>query len=82
MPLYFFHFVWPDEAIKDTKGVQLEGFSAAYWHACDLVHQVRGSFCDVDEDWIIEISDGTDAQPTVVLPAMVPRLGLRRQSGQ
>jgi hypothetical protein len=36
-----------------TKGVELEGFTAAYRHACGLVHQVRIRFSDADEDWWI-----------------------------
>jgi hypothetical protein len=79
MPRYFFHFVWPDDAVRDTKGVELEGFSAAYSHACGLVHQVRVSFSDADEEWLIEISDGKGGEPTLVPPAMVPRLRSRRQ---
>jgi Domain of unknown function (DUF6894) len=39
MPRYFFHFVWPDDAVRDTKGVELEGLEAAYRHAIGLVHQ-------------------------------------------
>jgi hypothetical protein len=75
MPPYLFHFVWPDEAIGDTEGGQLEDFSVAYRHACDLV---RGGFCEPNEDWFIKISDGTDVRPAVALPARVPRLRLRR----
>ena len=37
MPRYYFHFIWPDDAVRDTKGVELEGFTAAYRHACGLV---------------------------------------------
>jgi hypothetical protein len=82
MPRYFFHFVWPDDSVRDTKGLELEGFGAAYRHACKLVRQVRVSFSDGDEDWWIEISDGTGGEPAVVHPAMVPALRSRWQSGQ
>jgi hypothetical protein len=72
MPRYYFHFIWPDDAVRDTKGVELEGFTAAYRHACALVHQVRIRFSDADEDWWIEVSDGVGGKRTLVLPAMVP----------
>jgi hypothetical protein len=52
--------------------VELEGFTAAYRHACGLVQQVRIRFSDADEDWWIEVSDGVGGKPTLVLPAMVP----------
>ena len=72
MPRYYFHFIWPDDAVRDTKGVELEGFTAAYRHACGLVQQVRIGFSDADEDWWIEVSDGVGGKRTLVLPAMVP----------
>ena len=78
MPRYYFHFRWPDDAFKDTEGVELEGFPAAYRHACGLVHHVRVRFSDADEDWWIEISDGLSGMPTVILPAMIPAPGRRR----
>ena len=68
MPRYFFHFVWAEDAVKDEQGVELEGLSAAYWHAIDMVHRVRVKFPDADNDWIIEITDETDRKPLVVLP--------------
>ena len=68
MPRYFFHFVWAEDAVKDEQGVELEGLSAAYWHAIDMVHRVRVRFPDADKDWIIEITDETDRKPLVVLP--------------
>jgi len=72
MARYYFHFIWPDDAVRDAKGVELEGFTAAYRHACRLVHQVRIRFSDADEDWWIEVSYGIGGKPTLVLPAMVP----------
>jgi len=38
MQRYYFHFLWPDDAVRDTEGVELEGFDAAYHYACRLVH--------------------------------------------
>jgi hypothetical protein len=68
MPRYFFHFVWPGDAVRDTKGVELEGLEAAYRHAIGLVHQVRARFSDADDDWLIEISDETGGKPLVNPP--------------
>ena len=35
MPRYYFHFKWPDDAVRDTQGVELEelhrGLSACVW---------------------------------------------------
>ena len=81
MPRYYFHFMWPDDCVRDTKGVELEGFSAAHRHAYGLVQQVRAYFPDADEHWWIEISDGIDGKSTAMLPAMVPGRRLRRLSG-
>jgi uncharacterized protein DUF6894 len=78
MPRYYFHFMWPDDAVRDTIGVELEGFSAAYQCACGLVHQVRIRFPGTDENWWIEVSDGINYKPIVILPAMVPGAKLRR----
>ena len=80
MPRYYFSFRWPDDAVTDAKGVELESFADAYRHACGLVQQVRGRFSDADEDWWIEISDGLSGNPTVILPSMVPMPGRRRFS--
>ena len=41
MPRYHFHFTWPDDAVRDTQGVELEGFGAAYRHACVPVSLVQ-----------------------------------------
>jgi hypothetical protein len=71
MPRYYFHFLWRDDAVFDKDGVELEDYTAAYHHACGLVQQVRSRFPAADEDWWIEVDDGT-ATPTTVLPAMVP----------
>ena len=68
MPRYFFHFVWAEDAVKDEQGVELEGLSAAYWHAMDMVHRVRVKFPDAGNDWLIEIADETNRKPLVVLP--------------
>ena len=70
MQRYYFHFLWPDDAVRDTEGVELEGFDAAYQYACRLVHLVRQRFPAADEDWWIEIDGGT-GKPTALLPAMV-----------
>jgi hypothetical protein len=51
MPRYYFHFVWPHDAVRDTEGVELNSFSSAYGHACGLVHQVRSNFYDLEENW-------------------------------
>jgi hypothetical protein len=77
VPRYYFNFRWPDDAVTDTEGVELESFADAYRHACGLVQQVRGRFSDADEDWWIEISDGPSGNPTVILPSMVPMPGPR-----
>jgi hypothetical protein len=71
MPRYYFHFLWADDAVFDKDGVELEDYAAAYHHACGLVHQVRSRFPTANENWWIEVSDGTGT-PTTVLPAMVP----------
>ena len=71
MPRYYFHFRWADDAVKDTEGVELEGFDAAYHYACGLVQQVRRRFPAADEGWWIEVSDGI-SKPTAVLPAKIP----------
>ena len=71
MPRYYFHFMWPDDAVRDTKGVEMEDFTAAYRHACGLVHQVRIRFSNTDADWWIEVSDDANEKTTVILPAMV-----------
>ena len=70
MGRYYFHFRWPDDAVRDTEGVELEGFDAAYHHACGLVQQVRNRFPAADDGWWIEISDGIST-PTALLPATV-----------
>ncbi|HEU0016860.1 MAG TPA: hypothetical protein VFQ31_00650 [Methyloceanibacter sp.] len=71
MQRYYFHFLWPDDAVRDTEGVELQGFDAAYHYACRLVHQVRSRFPAADEDWWIEVDDGSN-KPVVVPPAIVP----------
>ena len=81
MPRYFFHFVWPNDAVRDTKGVELEGLEAAYRHAIGLVHQVRVRFSDADNNWLVEISDETGGKPLVVLPSTVPTPRRRRPRG-
>ena len=78
MPRYYFNFRWPDDAVTDAEGVELESFADAYRRARVLVQQVRGRFSDADEDWWIEISDGPSGNPTVILPSMVPMPGPRR----
>jgi hypothetical protein len=81
MPRYFFHFVWPNDAVRDTKGVELEGLEAAYRHAIGLVHQVHVRFSEADNNWLIEISDETGGKPLVVLPSTVPGPSRRRPTG-
>jgi Domain of unknown function (DUF6894) len=71
MPRYYFHFLWPDDALFDKEGVEFDEYEAAYHHACGLVQLVRSRFPAADEDWWIEVDDGTGT-PTTVLPAMVP----------
>ena len=71
MQRYYFHFRWPDDAVFDQEGIELENFAAAYLHACGLVRQVLTRFPEADEGWWIEISDGA-ATATTVLPTMVP----------
>lgn len=70
MQRYYFHFLWADDAVRDKEGVALQGFDAAYSYACRLVHRVRSHFPAAEEDWWIEVDDGSN--PIVVLPAMVP----------
>ena len=74
MPRFYFHFTWCDDAVRDTEGVELEGFSAAYRHACALVHQVRARFSSGEEDWWIEVSEGIGEKTTIILPAMVAKI--------
>ena len=81
MPRYFFHFVWPNDAVRDTKGVELEGLEAAYRHAIGLVHQMRVRFSDADNNWLVEISDETGGKPLVVLPSTVPAPSRRWPTG-
>lgn len=71
MQRYYFHFLWPDDAVFDPEGIELENFAAAYLHACRLVRQILTRFPEADEGWWIEISDGA-ATATTVLPTMVP----------
>jgi Domain of unknown function (DUF6894) len=71
MPRFYFHFTWSDDAVRDTEGVELEGFSAAY---CALVQQVRARFSGAEENWWIEVSEGVGGKTTVILPAMVPKI--------
>ena len=71
MQRYYFHFPWPDDAVRDTEGVELESFAAAYHYAWGLVQQVHSRFPHAHEDWWIEIDDGSN-KPVAVLPAMVP----------
>jgi hypothetical protein len=78
MPRYFFHFVWSDVAVRDSKGVELEDLEAAYRHAIGLVRQVRVRFSDSDDDWLVEISNETGEKPLVVLPSIVPRPHTKR----
>jgi Domain of unknown function (DUF6894) len=77
MPRYYFHFLSPDDAVLDKEGVELEGYEAAYDHACGLVHQVRIRFPASKENWWIEIGDGTGT-PATILPAMIPGTNIRR----
>jgi hypothetical protein len=71
MQRYYFHFLWPDDAVRDTEGVELEDFNAAYHYAWRLVQQVHSRFPHTQEDWWIEVDDGSN-KPVAVLPAMVP----------
>ena len=77
VPRYFFHFVWPDDAFRDTKGLEFEGLVPAYWHAMGLVRRVRYDFPDAGNDWLIEIGDETGRKPLVVLPTSGPAFGRR-----
>ena len=77
MPRYFFHFVWPDDAFRDTKGLEFEGLVPAYWHAIGLVRRVRYDFPDAGNDWLIEIGDEAGRKPLVVLPMSGPSFGRR-----
>jgi Domain of unknown function (DUF6894) len=70
MPRYYFHLLWSDDEARDTQGLELDGFDAAYKYACGLVRQVRHRFPHADEDWWIEVGDGI-SPPTAVIPAMV-----------
>jgi len=81
MPRYFFHFVWPDDAVRDKKGMELEDLRAAYGHAIGLVHQVRVRVPDADDNWLIEISDEAGGKPLVVLPSKVRVFARRRRTG-
>jgi hypothetical protein len=71
MQRYYFHFFWPDDAVKDIEGVELQDFEAAYHYACRLVHQVRIRFPASAEGWWIEVDDGS-TKSVIVLPALVP----------
>ena len=51
MQRYYFHFLWPDDAVRDTEGVELEGFAAAYRYAWGLVQQVHSRFPGVLPMW-------------------------------
>jgi hypothetical protein len=68
MPRYFFHFVWGNDAARDTEGVELEGLRAAYLHALEMLHRVHVNFPEAGDDWVIEISDEAGRKPLVVLP--------------
>jgi hypothetical protein len=69
MPRYFFHLVSPDRAVRDENGVELDGLSAAHWHAVKLTFQIRYFLPDDDDDWVIEISDEAGGTPLVFLPS-------------
>jgi hypothetical protein len=78
MPRYYFHFMWSDDAVRDTQGVELEGFTGPIGMR---VGTPRVSVFDADEDWWIEVSDDQNGKPTVILPAMVTMpLGRRWKS--
>jgi len=72
MQRYYFHFLWPDDAVRDTEGVELEGFDAAYHYACRLVHLVRKRVPAADEDW----------SKSMVAPANRPPFFLRWSEAQ
>jgi hypothetical protein len=80
MQRYYFHFMWPDDAVFDPEGVEFENFQAAYHHACGLVQQVRSRFPATDQRWWIDVIDGVGAS-TAVLPAMVPGARLPKLRG-
>ena len=77
MPRYFFHFVWPDDACRDSQGVEFDGLVPAYWHAIGLARRVRHEFPDAGNDWLIEIGDESGRKPLVVLPTGGPLFGRR-----
>jgi hypothetical protein len=55
MPRYLFHFVWADDAVRDTKGVELDGLG----RPIGTLDRVRMRFPDAGDDWLIEIGDET-----------------------
>jgi hypothetical protein len=81
MPRYFFNFVWGDDAVRDTEGVELEGLGAAYLHAMEMLLRVRVNFPEAGDDWVIEIGDEAGRKPLVVLPASAPVFGRRGRRG-
>jgi hypothetical protein len=74
MPRYYFHFLWPDDAVFDQEGLELDCYEAAYHRACRLVHQVRSRFPASDEDWWIEITDGSGTLITILHWQWCPEL--------
>jgi hypothetical protein len=80
MPRYFFHFVSPHHVVRDSRGVELAGLSAAHWYAVKLVYQMHAHVPKLDDDWKIEVTDQTGATPLVVLSSSVPMQRLRRAS--
>ena len=79
MPRYFFHFVWGNDAVRDTEGVELAGLGGAYLHAMEMLLRVRVNFPEAGDGWVIEISDEAGRKPLVVLPTSAPAFGRRRR---
>ncbi len=58
MQRFFFHFVSPDETLRDERGVVLSGLAAAHAHAMKLVRELVPVLPEADRRrWRIEIAD-------------------------
>jgi len=67
--------MWPDDVVRDSEGAELDEFGAAYLHACGLINCVRARFSEANEQWWIEVADGTSGCSIIIAPAMVSRSG-------
>lgn len=80
MQRFFFHFVSPEETVRDERGVMLAGLAEAHVHAMRLVRELVPVLPAQDRrKWRIEIGEtGRRRSMTVLFP--VSTLCLRHSS--